>query len=82
MKFDGKCPVCVKEGKTSWVTAGVGTTTCLYYPPYYDEEGKYHHHNGNRTTIAHTCTNGHRFSVSKTGSCACGWGGDAEVTIL
>jgi len=64
-----KCPECVAEGKRSTVSVGAGTTTCMYFAPYYDEDGAYHHHDGNTTSYSHTCSNGHSWCSSRTGTC-------------
>lgn len=70
-----KCPHCVEKNlKSSIQKADAGHTTALSCPPYYDEEGKYHYHDSNVETSNYQCSNGHRFTKKRTGSCWCGWG--------
>jgi hypothetical protein len=68
------CPQCQEEGKKSRVLPGpTSVRTLLYSQPYYDEDGKYHDHDRNTTTRGYSCSNGHSWSETKTGSCWCGW---------
>jgi len=68
------CKQCQTDGEKSTIQVGVGTTTLLYCAPYFDEDGKYHNHDSNISTSNYTCSNGHKFSKSTSGSCWCGWG--------
>lgn len=61
--FDGRCPVCLGEGKRSTVIAGMVSTTLAYSSTVYDEDGKPRFVNPNTTTSNYDCSNGHRFSV-------------------
>ena len=54
-----KCEECQKEGKKSFVNAGMGMSTCSGSAHYYDEEGEYHVHDMNTTSYLMTCSNGH-----------------------
>jgi len=71
-----KCPVCIEQGLKSLVNVGHGTTTLMHCQPYYDENGKHHHHDRNTSTSNFSCSNGHSFTVSRQGSCWCGWNKD------
>lgn len=68
-----KCPVCIQEGKKSTLRDTGGTCTLASCAPFYDEEGKHHYHDHNTTTLNYSCSNGHSYTVSKRGSCWCGW---------
>jgi hypothetical protein len=48
----------------------------MHCQPYYDEDGKHHHHDSNTSTYGYSCSNGHDFSVSRQGTCWCGWNKD------
>lgn len=74
-----KCPVCVKEGRTSEVYPKGGFTTAMYCQPFYDEEGKYHNHDANITTHGLSCSNNHSWTERTSGSCWCGWRGIEEA---
>ena len=66
----------MKERKKSVIYPGVGITTDMYFPPYYDEEGEYHNHDGNATSYECTCSNGHKWNVTKRNRCPnpkCDW---------
>lgn len=67
------CSRCLYQGKKSKITIGLSTKTLAYYPPFYDEQGKYHDHDANTTTTEYSCSNGHNWTESSTGSCWCGW---------
>lgn len=69
-----KCPECIKVDKKSCVTEGVSSSTLMYFPRYYDEDGKLHSHDNNTHTTSYSCSNGHSWSESESGSCWCGWG--------
>lgn len=69
------CEKCKEQGLKSRVYTGCGMTTLMYCPPFYDEEGKHHTHDSNTTTIQYECSNGHKWSDKKSGSCWCGWKG-------
>ena len=68
------CEQCVKENKKSKVFPHGGFTTAMYCPPFYDENGAYHSHDMNTRTDSYSCSNGHEWRESSTGSCWCGWG--------
>lgn len=68
-----KCPTCESEGRTSYVYPGGMTVTAMYCPSFYDEDGRYHNHDSNISTARYSCSNGHAWTVSTTGSCWCGW---------
>ena len=61
--FDGKCPICKKEGLKSTVSIGGCWTTLLGFTPSYDEDGKYHSNDPNITTCDAWCSNGHSFTA-------------------
>ena len=61
------CPKCKEEGRKSTLTGGM--TTSMNYPNYYDVDGNYHHHDLNTTTTHYKCSNGHKLTVSKKGTC-------------
>lgn len=62
--FDGICPICKSEGKTSKVYPGPCSTTAMFCGNgYYDELGKYHFPEPcNTTTCEYLCSNGHHFT--------------------
>jgi len=65
--WDGICPCCKAEGRTSTVRAdGFCTTTAMYCGGgYYDEQGGYHEPAPcNTTTRGYNCSNGHAFARS------------------
>jgi len=68
------CPECKKENKKSRVYLGSSFTTLMAPVPYYDEDGRLHVHDPNITTISYSCSNGHSWTVKKSGECWCGWG--------
>src|SRR5271157_5764914 len=58
-----KCPICEKEGKLSYVTAGTTTSTLLAYFPVYDELGRAKPcSDPNIYTTQYRCSNGHEFT--------------------
>ena len=68
-----KCPECEKQDLKSRVYPGMGSSTLMYCQPFYDEEGKYHTHDSNTTTWQYSCSEGHEWRGSSSGSCWCGW---------
>ncbi len=77
------CPKCKEEGRKSFITIGMGFTTCMFSQPFYDESGVYHSHDSNKHTKNYTCSNNHKITISSTGKCPnCSWGHDSEkVTV-
>jgi RNA polymerase subunit RPABC4/transcription elongation factor Spt4 len=74
-----KCPVCVEKNLKSNVYVGMSTSTAMYCAPYYDEDGKYHSHDGNTHTTSYSCSNGHTWAESNTGTCpSCDFGKDSH----
>ena len=67
------CPVCVGIGHQSVVTEGEATTTTAYYRPHLDSKQRVHHHDPNEMTWAYECSNGHKWWITRYGSCWCGW---------
>lgn len=61
--FHGKCPICVKEGKKSYVYEGACVSTLMGTYSWYDEGGKYHYSDPNTTTCSYHCSEGHSFEV-------------------
>lgn len=66
--FDGRCPVCLAQGKKSTVTVGSSTGTLMASPTYYDENGVYHNDDPNTYTTEYSCSSGHHFSVGRSGN--------------
>jgi len=60
-----KCPKCVEKGLKSCVYVGTTHTTLMYASPYYDEEGNYHYNDPNTRYTEYSCSNGHKWVVSK-----------------
>ena len=62
-EWDGKCPICKKEGLKSKVYVGGSMTTLVHCGNgHYDEDGIYHAPGKcNTTTTQYTCSNGHTF---------------------
>lgn len=64
--FNGRCPVCVSEGKRSEVYEGMSSGTLLATHSYYDADGKHHYVDPNIVTTRYSCSRGHRFTVSSS----------------
>ena len=67
------CPECQMQGELSTVMVGSGTRTLLASYPYWDEEGRYHFHDYNTSRYHYSCSRGHQWAETETGSCWCGW---------
>lgn len=67
------CPTCKAEGQRSSVTPGITMSTAMHCPPFYDEDGKLHTHDSNRHRTDYSCSRGHSWTETKTGTCWCGW---------
>lgn len=78
-----KCSVCQEKGIKSNVYPGASFSTAMGFTPYYDENGKYHLHDMNTMSTSYSCSLGHRWSVSRKGSCpSCDFGSDSKkITI-
>ena len=65
--FEGRCPVCIEEGKKSTVIPGVWNTTLMYCGSgHYDENGQFHPPDDcNTSSATFTCSNGHSFGVKQ-----------------
>lgn len=72
------CQQCQSDGKKSSVRSHGCTRTLLHCEPFYDEDGRYHHHDSNTTKEAFSCSNGHNWVETYSGSCWCGWGQSGE----
>ena len=72
-KIKMKCSECKKLGKQSIVYPGIGSTTLMCCQPFYDKDGNYHHHDLNTITTPYSCSEGHEWIKSTSGSCWCGW---------
>lgn len=78
-----KCPVCSEKSMKSSVYVGMSTSTLMYCPPYYDEDGKYHSHDSNIHSTNYSCTKGHQWSESSTGTCpSCDFGKDSKCVTI
>jgi len=70
-RFDGICPICKKEAKTSTVQVGYSTGTLLANMPYYDEKGVLRGtEDPNTYTTRYRCSRGHEF-LQTCGSSKC-----------
>jgi len=63
VEFNGKCPICQKEGKISRVYKQGCMSTLMATYAYYDENGEYHFEDPNTTTCGYKCSEGHSFIV-------------------
>lgn len=61
--WDGKCPICQRNGETSKVYEEMSMRTLAMPLVYYDEEGNYHCDDPNITTTNYHCSEGHKFSI-------------------
>ncbi len=78
-----KCPVCIEKDLKSRVSIGMSLSTLMYCAPYYDEDGKYHSHDSNTHTTNYSCSHGHTWSESSTGTCpSCDFGKDSKGVII
>lgn len=59
------CPLCKELGLKSRITVGPTARNALHYPSYYDENGAFHHNNQSAYTTPYTCSNGHKFFISR-----------------
>lgn len=84
-KFDGRCPVCVREGQRSTVVEGMVTSTAMGSLTFYDENGKRQYYDPNVTTAQYECSSRHRFSVSygqgKSWIAESGVGASAKMSV-
>ena len=78
-----KCPVCSEKNMKSSIYVGMSTSTLMYCTPYYDEDGNYHSHDSNTHSTSYSCTKGHQWSESSTGTCpSCDFGKDSKCVTI
>ena len=64
--FDGRCPICKKEGLRSGVFLLGCMRTLMATNLYYDEDGKLNFDDPNITTCRYRCSRGHEFCDNGT----------------
>ena len=59
--WNGRCPVCERNGMTSRVECGWALVTLAWCADYYDEAGQHHQAKCNTASQTCTCSHGHTF---------------------
>lgn len=78
-----KCPRCETAGEASRVFAPmVSMSTLMAHQAYWDEAGVYHSHDPNWDTSEYSCSNRHRWVVSRLYGCPAGDYGETKTRDL